>query len=233
MTSKLWLLLQFCLSLFHVALVDGQNPLSIDRSLLDAMKQVESGGNACARGDNGRSLGAYQIMEGYYMDALQFNPSLADGGKTYNNVWGIGSEPYSERVISNYMGRYATPERLGRQPTFEDIARIHNGGPNGYRKTATMPYWSRMMDELQRQQRNGRQTSTRSGNQCNPTCLQGQCCSTSGDCNCLTSLLTIQRCSTQSGTNDAHAITNMSSSVGVLVTVTILFIFATLWHNVI
>lgn len=37
------------------------------------------------------------------------------------------------------MQRYATVKRLGRVPTVEDIARIHNGGPNGYKKTATTP----------------------------------------------------------------------------------------------
>jgi hypothetical protein len=34
------------------------------------------------------------------------------------------------------MKKYATAKRLGRAPTVEDIARIHNGGPNGYKKTA-------------------------------------------------------------------------------------------------
>ena len=108
------------------------------------MKDVESGGDECKRGDNGRSLGAYQIMEKYYNDAVEFNPRLCEGGKTYRSVAGIGSSHYSELVIMSYMGRYATRERLGRDPTDEDIARIHNGGPDGYRKTATLPYWNKV-----------------------------------------------------------------------------------------
>ena len=50
-------------------------------------------------GDNGRSLGAYQIMNVYYADAVVYNPSLGDDGRTYSDVWGIGSEAYSIEVI--------------------------------------------------------------------------------------------------------------------------------------
>jgi hypothetical protein len=41
--------------------VEAQAPLMIDRALLDAIKQVESRGDPCAIGDNGQSLGTYQI----------------------------------------------------------------------------------------------------------------------------------------------------------------------------
>ena len=183
--------------------VEAQTPLMIDRALLDAMKQVESEGNPCATGDNGRSLGAYQIMEAYYNDALQYNPSLGDGGRTYSDVWGIGSEAYSEEVIASYMGRYATPERLGRQPTDEDIARIHNGGPNGYQRDSTLPYWNLVMTELARQ-RSGRQTQS-GNNQCSPACTAGQCCSTTGTCNCLSTTFSVQPC-TDSGTGGSKSV---------------------------
>ena len=173
--------------------VEAQPPLVIDRTLLDSIKQVESRGNPCAIGDNGRSLGAYQIMEAYYNDALQYNPSLGNGGRTYSDVWGIGSEAYSEQVMASYMGRYATSKRLGREPTYEDIARIHNGGPNGYRRDSTLPYWEKVMAELARQ-RSGRQTQS-GNNQCSPACTTGQCCSSTGSCNCLSSTFTVQPCS--------------------------------------
>ena len=39
------------------------------------------------------------------------------------------------KVMQAYMNRY------GCQPTDEDVARIHNGGPNGYRKPETVAYW--------------------------------------------------------------------------------------------
>ncbi|XP_063969190.1 protein mesh-like [Lytechinus pictus] len=47
----------------------------------------------------------------------------------------------SEQAVQGYMARYATFQRLERQPTCQDFARIHNGGPNGYKKEATLVYW--------------------------------------------------------------------------------------------
>ena len=87
-------------------------------------------------------------MRGYYNDAAQFNPSLRNSGKSYENVYGPGSMDYSERVMQSYMNRYATVRRLGRQATDEDIARIHNGGPNGYRNPNTLQYWRKVQSYL-------------------------------------------------------------------------------------
>ena len=41
------------------------------------------------------------------------------------------------------MNRYATFQRLGRFPSCEDYARIHNGGPNGYKQSWTNGYWKK------------------------------------------------------------------------------------------
>ena len=101
-----------------------------------------------AVGDHGRSRGPYQIMEDYYNDAVQHDPSLRDGGKSYKNVSKSGSMEYSRRVIQAYMNRYATEARLGHPATDEDIARIHNGGPNGYRKDSTLGYWEDVKEHL-------------------------------------------------------------------------------------
>lgn len=130
--------------------------LRINRKLLKAIQYVESGGDSNAVGDNGRSLGPYQISEAYYQDAVQFNPSLADNGRTYENVFGPASSAYSEAVIRSYMRRYATPERLGHwPPTNEDIARIHNGGPNGFKRRGTDLYWDKVNDCLQNPEKYG------------------------------------------------------------------------------
>ena len=48
------------------------------------------------------------------------------------------------------MDRYATEKRLGRPVTIEDIARIHNGGPNGYKKQATDVYWLKVKAQLKK-----------------------------------------------------------------------------------
>ena len=113
----------------------------------DAIKQVESSGNENAVGDNGRSIGPLQIQRSYYNDAVERNPSLQSGkyaGYTYENCKGPGSFEYSRAVAESYMNRYATEGRLGHCPTFEDMARIHNGGPNGYKMEATVKYWEKV-----------------------------------------------------------------------------------------
>ena len=46
------------------------------------------------------------------------------------------------------MKRYATRARLGRSPTDQDLARIHNGGPNGYKNPATLGYWQKVKKYL-------------------------------------------------------------------------------------
>lgn len=111
---------------------------------------VESGGNLDAVGDGGRAIGPYQIHEVYWMDAAQYDPTLKYGGQTYQNCIGPGSMEYSERVMQAYMSRYATARRLGHAPTDEDIARIHNGGPNGYRNPNTLGYWQKVRHHLHR-----------------------------------------------------------------------------------
>ena len=58
-------------------------------------------------------------------------------------IW-VGSIVIADRVVRCYMKRYATPRRLGREATMQDIARIHNGGPNGYKKQATLKYWKKV-----------------------------------------------------------------------------------------
>ena len=55
---------------------------------------------------------------------------------------------YSESVIRAYMSRYATERRLGRTVTNEDIARIHNGGPNGWNNSNTQGYWDKVSNQL-------------------------------------------------------------------------------------
>ena len=102
-----------------------------------------------AVGDGGDSIGPYQIQYGYWLDATEEDPSLKANGRTWQNTKGAGSQQYSEKVMQAYMNRYATKRRLnGRKPTDEDIARIHNGGPNGYSKPTTVAYWNKVKKNL-------------------------------------------------------------------------------------
>tara|TARA_Y100001937_G_scaffold127742_1_gene200952 strand:- start:1141 stop:1563 length:423 start_codon:yes stop_codon:yes gene_type:complete len=115
-----------------------------NNSLLEAMCEVESGCNSNAIGDNGNAIGAYQIWYAYWYDAVTFKDNdelrLLDG---YESCY---DKDYSEKVILAYWERYATLKRLGRNPTDEDRARIHNGGPNGYKKDSTLKYWRKIQN---------------------------------------------------------------------------------------
>ena len=116
------------------------------RHLLDAICKVESNCQSDAVGDNGNAIGAYQIWYDYWYDAVTFRDDddlkLSDG---YESCY---DKDYSEKVVLVYWERYATMKRLGRTPTDEDRARIHNGGPNGYKKEATDGYWNKVKKRL-------------------------------------------------------------------------------------
>jgi len=101
---------------------------------MDAICEVESNGDCSKIGKVGE-IGCYQIRECFWIDALEQDPSI---GGVYEDC--INKE-YAEKVMLAYWERYATEKILGREPTFEDLARIHNGGPNGCKKKATVVYW--------------------------------------------------------------------------------------------
>ncbi len=114
--------------------------------LLDAIEWVESKGDANAIGDNGRAVGAYQLHHCYVQDAS------CERNYDYKNF--NDNDRYdkkkSREIIRLYMSRYATYGRLGRYPTFEDMARIHNGGPRGYKKESTKAYWQKVKARLEK-----------------------------------------------------------------------------------
>ena len=102
-------------------------------SLIIALIMVESSGNNDAIGDNGKAYGCLQLHAAYVQDAAEY------AGKNWVHEDAFDRNT-SIQIFKAYMARYATEERLGRNPTAADIARIHNGGPNGYKKSATDKY---------------------------------------------------------------------------------------------
>jgi hypothetical protein len=102
------------------------------RPILDAIREKETGGEADpanAIGDGGRAIGPYQIHRVYWQDAIEHEPSI---GGQYEDC---RDAAYAERVILAYWDRYAPDWR------HETLARVHNGGPKGHRKSATVGYW--------------------------------------------------------------------------------------------
>ena len=109
--------------------------------ILEAIRQVESGGrDNPPDGDDGRAIGPYQIHFVYWLDARGGDPDL---GGTYEDC---RNRAYAERVILAYMRRYAA-DALSHGYA-ETIARVHNGGPTGPQKDATLGYWQRVQRYL-------------------------------------------------------------------------------------
>lgn len=93
-----------------------------------ALHQVEtSGRHGAILGDNGKSLGPLQISRAYWQDARV--------GGSYSQVTSI---VYARRVVTAYLKRYA-PQAWANGDV-ATLARIHNGGPTGHKKTATLSY---------------------------------------------------------------------------------------------
>ena len=102
-----------------------------------ALHQVEtSGRHGAILGDNGKSLGPLQISRAYHAD------SRVAG--SYEQVTDL---VYARRVATAYLKRYA-PQAWA-QGDVETLARIHNGGPSGHRKAATLPYADKVRRAMQ------------------------------------------------------------------------------------
>lgn len=110
-------------------------------SLVDALIQVESGGNDNAIGDHHLSQKAYgclQIRQPCVDDVNELK------GTNYKAQDCLGNRNISLFIFENYMSLYATEKNIGRKVTDEDKARIWNGGPSGWKRTSTLPYWEKV-----------------------------------------------------------------------------------------
>jgi hypothetical protein len=110
------------------------------RAFLDALAQVESGGKDDSVGDGGKAIGRMQIWEIYHTDAVAHAPAI---GGEYADCKG---KAYAERVVVAYLHRYG--KKALKDKSYEKLARIHNGGPSGHRKRATLKYWRKVEKAL-------------------------------------------------------------------------------------
>jgi len=110
---------------FFIASIAQANP---PESFWRALHLVEtSGRTGPILGDNGQALGPFQIHKEYHADS-----------RIAGDYSRCADLAYSRRVVSAYLKHYApTAWRNGDVAT---LARIHNGGPNGASKRATLNY---------------------------------------------------------------------------------------------
>jgi hypothetical protein len=98
-----------------------------------ALHQVETGGRFGAiKGDGGAALGPLQLHRGFHRDSAVPGP--------FERVADLS---YARRVATAYYRRYA-PEAWERGDVVV-LARIHQGGPRGHHKAATLAYSRRVV----------------------------------------------------------------------------------------
>lgn len=114
-------------------------------TLIAALIVVESQGDDRAIGDKhmkDRAYGCLQVRQPCVDDVNQ------RFGTAYRSQDMLGNRSLSVWVCGKYLERYATRKALGREPTLQDMARIWNGGPSGWKKDSTLGYWSKVQKAL-------------------------------------------------------------------------------------
>lgn len=118
--------------------------------LIAALIIKESGGDVEAVGDThlkNKAYGPLQIRQ----------PCVDDVNRILKTSYRAedckGNLELSVLICTTYLDKWATEERVGRKVTVEDMARIWNGGPNGYKKAATLQYWKDVERILERHRR--------------------------------------------------------------------------------
>jgi hypothetical protein len=108
--------------------------------LLDAIAEIESKNRPGVIGDKGRAIGAYQIHRAYWKDGTRFLRVNWSYREAFN-------PKKARRVVRAYLLHY------GKGRSLMDMARIHNGGPKGYKKKSTLVYARKIRSLLQRKGR--------------------------------------------------------------------------------
>jgi len=118
-------------------------------TFLAAIALVESGNNPDAVGDRhlrNKAYGSYQIRQPYLTDVNR----VSGKNLTLEDIRGKGSEGMAAWAVKVYLSHYGKryTRITGKKPTIEVYARIHNGGPNGWKKNSTKAYWQKVQRAL-------------------------------------------------------------------------------------
>ena len=107
-------------------------------AFLSAVAMVES--------DNGlTSDNVYQLEEVYIRDVERISGLRFSVDAKYNRA-------ASETIMCIYLSHYGKvyERKTGNKATYEVLARIHNGGPDGWKKKSTERYWEKVKSHLYR-----------------------------------------------------------------------------------
>lgn len=125
-------------SFMCVASCRGAEP-AISQDLIAAIIAVESSGRDDAIGDSGQAVGCLQLHPNYVADA---NRIIGRKRWTLKDRYSrVESVEMFYIVATHYAKHY-------KDFSNEGIARRHNGGPRGHKKTATLKYWKKVQKHL-------------------------------------------------------------------------------------
>ena len=116
---------------------------------LTALIMVESGDDPYAIGDKhltNKAYGICQIRQPYLDDVNRIEGTSYTLTDVRNNR-GV-SRWCVIRYVTHYGARYT--RQTGNPLTYEIAARIHNGGPNGWKKSSTDDHWNKVQAEIRR-----------------------------------------------------------------------------------
>ena len=104
-----------------------------------AIAIVESGMHPDAVGDRGKAIGIVQISEICVDDVNR----IYDLDYTYDDRWDIQK---SEEIFNLYLKHWGWNyyKTTNKPPSERVMARIWNGGPEGWKKPSTIKYWDKV-----------------------------------------------------------------------------------------
>lgn len=114
-------------------------------AFIAALRHVETGGklgttsSTATLGDDGVSLGPLQIQDPYFKDAVELVDKLQYSDVVHHDKAVLVMLLYLYRYDRSSFYKLQLPLSVA-----EKWARIHNGGPTGARKKATLSYWERV-----------------------------------------------------------------------------------------
>ena len=137
-----WVYVVLC---FGGGLRAAERPADLLYPTLDAICMVESSGGRDVRvGDDGLAVGPYQIHPGYVRDVNMWLRRM--GVPCQYTLADRADMQKARHMTAVYVTCWAHAKGLSQTP--ETWARIHNGGPNGCSKPATISYWRRVQRRL-------------------------------------------------------------------------------------
>ncbi len=123
--------------------------MSITKLIL-AVIQIESAGDYQAVNEAEQAYGCMQIRK-IYVDDVNRILRLNKDSRIFVHEDAFDKDKSIDMFLI-YTLYYAEQKekKTGSPATYEDLARIHNGGPNGWKKESTKKYFKKVKQEMQK-----------------------------------------------------------------------------------